>query len=136
MKAMARCGPRSEDFLLECLGRGAHAELLVVLAVVLPAIGKARHDLAHVGHQDRAEHVDVGLPAADRQRAQRIAVIGELARDEMVARRLAAFDLDLAGELEGGFVGLRAAGAEIGTRQRRPGLSATAFRPAPRPGDW
>ena len=108
------CPVRAEigDLGFEC-ARRAQPEGFGAFAVALIAVGVARHDVAHIRVEDRQVDLLAVRVSADRKRAQRIAVIGLFAGDEMVAGCLAALDLDLARELERGLVGLRSAGQEI-----------------------
>ncbi|CAM2156543.1 hypothetical protein PT2222_30015 [Paraburkholderia tropica] len=100
-----------EDLLFEFIGETLRVGF-VGFAFVTLAIRVAR---AHVMRfdQDRQERLASPCVAADRQRAERIAVIALAARDEMTARQLALLHEELARELERGLDRLGPARDEI-----------------------
>jgi hypothetical protein len=90
------------------------------------AIGIDRRDVTDIRREDRTIELASSGVAADRQGAERVAVIREVPRDEMIARGLAALHVNLPRKLEGGLGRLRPARYE----EYPPGASRRRGRQA------
>ena len=110
-KPITVSGPSSLDRRLE-LGGEARAVGRLALARRAPAIGVARADVGDLGQQRLELAAPPGV-AADRERAQRVAVIALPPRDEPAALGLADLDEVLARHLERRLDRLGAAGDEV-----------------------
>ena len=104
-----------QNFRLQFIGR-AHAVVGLRFAGRALAVRIARRDVFDA-HQERLIRRAPLRVAADRQRAQGVAVVTLAARDEQVALWFAGLDKILAREFERGFHRLRAAADQVGVAQ-------------------
>ena len=102
--------PHAPDLRVELVG-GAQSVGGLVLIVAPEPVRVARRDVRDGHQQRRVERAPLQV-AADRQRAQRVAVVAHPARDEVRARRLAALDDVLPRELQRDLHRLRSAADE------------------------
>src|SRR5687768_15737532 len=112
--ALAQFGDRHIEALRRALGI-----IFVALSLVLVAVCKARLDQADGRNQNWIIELAPRFVAGNGQRADRVAVIGMPAGNEMIAGRFAALDPKLAGKFQCRLRRLRAAGDE-----KRPPRSA------------